>query len=154
MSKVQRFCPSCFGNEVVVNEPLLVGAGEGKAHCPLCAWKGKPSELYVGAQGDQWDGERIARLLLHATTKHAAGPMLSLFEHIGLVPKLAGSPLEQASAEAIRAEVVKAIIEAVVTTGFETAVKLTASHYARFDQEKAEETRRVFSFAEAADEPS
>ena len=155
MTAIQSFCPSCFGNEVIIKRSLVVGAGEGSARCPLCKWRGKPSDLYAAEAGQSWDGERVARLMLHATTKHVAGPMLSLFDHLGLVPKLAGrTPLELASAETIRGEVVKAVIEAVVTTGFETAVRLTSAHYKRFDEQKIEETARIFSYLEPADEPS
>ena len=157
MSKVHYFCPQCQGNEVIVNRSLIVGAPEGKAACPLCGWTGTPSDLLAGITPDDtsfWDAERVANALLAVASRYAAGPMVVTLEQIGLVPRIEGDVQEQDSARAVREGVMKAVLEAVVTSAFEAAQALSPPHYERFQPSLKESTARVFRYTEGPDDQS
>jgi hypothetical protein len=94
-----------------------------------------------------WTSERVGNALLLVASKHAAGPMISTLELIGLVPPIRGEATEQESARSIREQVMRGILEAVVTSAFETAACLAPAHFARFAPELAPSVERTFSFS-------
>lgn len=149
------FCPQCQGPEVEVERlSLVVDIDKGpKARCPLCHWEGHRSDLLTTVLADDvaiqpriWNGDQVANAMLYVASRYAAGPILQVLAQIGLVPPLKGLEQEYASAQNIREIVVKAVIEAVVTSAFETAGKLSPEHYKRFAPERAEDIERIFSY--------
>lgn len=151
--EVAYFCPSCQSIEVEISKALIIDPTKkdrGKtACCKLCGWEGSTEELIgaVSPQNEQfWDAEKIANLLMSVSLKHGAGPLLQALDFVGLLPKIRGTAEEQDSAKAIREELTKRVLEAMMTTAFESAAELVAPHYKRFDSVQGESVERVFSF--------
>lgn len=151
---IVAFCPDCQGNEIEVTPtPIITGGVENKAKCLLCKWEGTIRDLLcaVGPSTEHmWNGERVANVLLYAASKYAAGPMLQVLELLGLLPQIKGSKEERASAENVRSEVLKAVLEAVTTAAFEKTAEMSTDHFVRFDRKQAEATARIFSYATGA----
>lgn len=151
MREIRYFCPHCQGMELELEQSPIVSVNNpalgGRATCKLCGWQGLPDEV-IGAlseENDQfWTGERIANALLLAASKHAAGPMVQVLELIGLVPRIQGSPEEQRSAEAVRAEVMRAVLEAVVTSAFEASAMHSLPHFTQFDPPMRKLSEKLF----------
>jgi hypothetical protein len=152
--EVGYFCPECQSIEIEVEKNLIIDPSrkdQGKtATCKLCNWSGPVADL-IGAitpKGEQfWDAEKVANVLMGVCLKHGAGPILQALAFVGLLPKIRGGAEEQASAIAIREEVTKEVLAAMMTVAFEAAAKLVKPHYEKFDQEQGEAVEKVFSFA-------
>ena len=151
---IVAFCPDCQGNELQFDTRRVVsGNAPPPAACQLCGWKGNTHELLVAvgpATAHMWTGDKVANVLLYAATRFSAGPMLQVLELLGLIPKLPDGEAadeERQSAERVRGEVLKAVLEATVTAAFEKAAELSSEHFARFDAPQAEATAQIFNYA-------
>lgn len=150
------FCPQCLAPEVTIKQSPVIG-GVDTVRCELCGFVGDiPDVMAIVSGRDEtyWTSERIGNALLYGATRHAAGPMVQLLELVGLVPRIEGPAEQQKSACAVREGVVKAVLEAVVTSAFETAAALTPAHYQRFENLMPESAERIFRYAEPADDRS
>lgn len=154
MSGYQFFCPRCYGVELAVEATgvQLVGVeSRGGAKCLLCQWVGLRSELIAGitpANHEFWTSDRVANALLTASARHCAGPMVQILEMLGLAPRIEGTEEQQASAQLVREGLVKAVLEAVVTSAFQAAGELSLPHFQRFSPELAGAVERVFQYEE------
>lgn len=147
--KSHYFCPVCQSLEITLINSLM--SAEQKASCKLCGWEGERTKLLatIGVERQNfWTGERVANVLLNVAAKHGAGPMIQALEYIGLVPPIRGAEQEIASAQHIRSEITKAVLEAVVTAAFERCAALTPAHFKRFDPALSVETEKIFSYSE------
>lgn len=156
MSSVVIFCPQCLAPEVEVHQSPVIG-GEEFVVCGLCGFRGAIADVMAivsGRDETYWTVERVGNALLYGATRHAAGPMVQLLELIGLVPRIEGTSEQQASARLVREGVMKAVLEAVVSSAFETAAQLTPAHYTRFEDAMPESTPRIFRYAEPTDDRS
>lgn len=156
MSTVVIFCPQCLAPEVTVEQSPVIG-GQDTVSCKLCGFAGDiPDVMAIVSGRDEtyWTSERVGNALLYGATRHVAGPMVQLLELVGLVPRIEGPSEQQKSARAVREGVMKAVLEAVVTSAFETAAALTPPHHQRFDDLMPESAERIFRYAEPADDRS
>lgn len=151
MREIRYFCPRCQGMELDIEMEGIIrvegGVATNHARCKLCGWEGMHHEL-IGALSEAnelfWTGERIANALIMAATKHAAGPMLQVLELIGLIPRVQGSAEEQKSAEAIREQVIRAVLEGIVTGAFETAAAMSPAHFEKYNPPMAKVAASIF----------
>lgn len=156
--EIAYFCPKCQNIDVKVARLGIVGAdGEVPASCGLCGWTGKSSELVgavTGAGDTFWDGEKVGNVMIMAIAKHGAGPLIQAMELIGILPRIPelvatpGLQEEALAAQAIKDQIMQAVIGAACAAAFETAAVLVPDHMARFKDDRAEAVGRIFSFAE------
>lgn len=153
MADARHFCPDCGNIELVIEDKLLVhvrpeSEGAHRAKCPNCGWEGPLSKTVGAVTSEQfWDIERVGEVLLRVVSKHAAGPFVQVMEFVGLIPKkktlkefkealeaqheelgIEGAIEERlvrynAMVDHLREQVVKEMLAATITAGFEAAEK-------------------------------
>ena len=143
MADARHFCPDCGNIELIVAETTIITDDRGaEARCPNCSWVG-PLTGTIGAVSSEqfWDLSRISNVLLRVVSKYAAAPFVQVMEFVGLMPKIEyegvpaddweESDYERARevrknnqiVEEARDNVLKAMIGAAITAGFEEAEK-------------------------------
>lgn len=147
MRDVRYFCPQCQSIELEISKGLIIHAAEQgpTASCATCAWEGPLKECLgaIAPEGAQfWDANKVANLLLLVVSKYAAGPLIQVMEHVGLLPRERNS-----DAEELRDELLRTIIGAAVSAAFEKAAELAPAYYAKHDPQQGKATERIFSFA-------
>lgn len=82
-------CRQCGCPDLVTEKTsLVIEAKDRKAACPNCKWEGPLSEAAgIYTKDKVYDTKEVVNLLLHVTTKHAAGPIAQALEFIGLLEK-------------------------------------------------------------------
>lgn len=136
---------------IITNEELRDAEGKSLARveCPNCGFRG-PISATIGAVTQQqfWDAERVGEVMMRTLAIHGAGPLVQCLEFIGLLPRKRakmefrgpkdyepGSPQMQAkalyddpstpkwneAAQRARDAVMRRIMEAAITAGFEEA---------------------------------
>lgn len=141
MADARHFCPDCGNIELIVAETTIITDDRGaEARCPNCSWVGPLSGTVGAVSSEQfWDLNRISNVLLRVVSKYAAAPFVQVMEFIGLLPRPEheGTPTDEwveADYEMARAarknnqiveeardHVLKAMIGAAITAGFEEA---------------------------------
>jgi hypothetical protein len=162
--EIAYFCPQCQSNEMTMGN-VTAADGSVSASCGLCQWSGRSTEV-VGAvspaNAQFWNAERIGNVMLIATAKHGAGPLIQVLELLGILPPVPGGTgytmtpeqrEEALSAQDCRDRVMQAVIGAAVTAAFETAAEVSLAHYNRYNKEQGAAVERVFQFSEPEGEP-
>lgn len=136
----RHFCPDCGGIDLIIMRPAVTLAGAensgSTATCPNCNWSGTLGQT-IGAASREgfWDIDKVGYVLLRVVSKHAAGPFLQVMEFVGLLPRPRTLTPEQAMnpklvgevkqhneiVEQARNGILRAIIGAAITAGFEEA---------------------------------
>lgn len=91
MTEARYVCPDCGSIDLQIENKDLKDR-EGKslatASCPNCAWAGPLRDTLGFVTTEQvWDIERVGEVLLRVLSRHAVGPMVQVFEFVGLIPK-------------------------------------------------------------------
>lgn len=131
------------------------------AKCPNCGWEGPLSKTVGAVTSEKfWDIEGVGEVLLRVVSKHAAGPFIQVMEFVGLLPRKK-TPQEFAvelgiikegdlgndllgdegfstrfhayntMVDQMREQVVRAMLAASITAGFEEAEKVHRAFSAR-----------------------
>lgn len=138
-AEVRNTCPDCGSLDVEVKTALVVVAGdsvEDTARCANCAWEGPASQIRVFATTQQlWDIERVGSVALRVISKHAAGPLVQLWEFVGILPRsrqitreVTGKRKKAANeynnkVNEVRGEVMREVFAAALEAAFNTAAK-------------------------------
>ena len=141
MADARHFCPDCGGIDLQISRQfILLDEAEdtgATAKCPNCGWGGPLSKTVGAVTSEQfWDINRIGDVLLRVVSKHAAGPFIQVMEFVGLFQR----PMTQDQVPADwtdadirqhnelvatgREQVVKAMLAAAISAGFEEAEKV------------------------------
>jgi predicted RNA-binding Zn-ribbon protein involved in translation (DUF1610 family) len=158
MADARHFCPDCGGIDIqITRQFVLLAEAEdtgATAKCPNCGWEGPLSKTVGAVTAEQfWDIERVGEVLLRVVSKHAAGPFVQVMEFVGLIPTKktleefadsigyekkadlgADGDLKEKLAkynemvDSMREQVVKAMLAASITAGFEEAEKMHRLH--------------------------
>ncbi len=93
MASQRHSCPRCGSIDVVLAESGSILSVNGKtdkiAVCPNCTWEGPASETVGFVTSEKvWDIQAIAEVSLNVIARHAAGPLIQLWEFVGIVPKM------------------------------------------------------------------
>lgn len=127
-----------------------------RAKCPNCGWEGPLGKTVGAVTTDQfWDIERVGEVLLRVVSKHAAGPFVQVMEFVGLLPRkmtlvdfaksVGAVPPDHVGdvaddsvisswrahcdmVDKMREGVVKAMLAASITAGFEEAERVHRIH--------------------------
>lgn len=126
MSTQLFICPKCGCPDLLVKKGSVIITGKDrKASCPNCKWKGTLAEAgAIFTKEKVFDLKQVLNLLLHVTTKHAAGPLAQALEFIGLI--------EKDDVEA-RNVVMKAALEGLIRDAFVAASEHAAKTGKTFD---------------------
>lgn len=130
------------------------GNSLGRAECPNCGWKGALTQTIGAVSTEQfWDAERVGEVMMRTMAIHAAGPLVQCLEFIGLLPRKRYKPEDKldhhvneeskkkyeaelalfndpstekwnAAAQRARDAVMRRIMEAAITAGFEEAERV------------------------------
>jgi predicted RNA-binding Zn-ribbon protein involved in translation (DUF1610 family) len=139
MAEARHFCPDCGGIDIQIQRKhILLSEAEdtgATAKCPNCGWEGPLSSTVGAVTSEQfWDIEKIGEVLVRVVSKHAAGPFVQVMEFVGLMQKpLLELPADWTEADmrqhnelvaSGREQVVKAMLAAAISAGFEEAEKV------------------------------
>lgn len=145
MTEVARFCPKCMSIDVEDKPTLLLEGSQPEMSCLICGHTFTRAESVAAISGEGfWTIEKIANVVMMTVTRHASGPFLQVMEFVGLLPKaydrdnftkFTGYSVDKyAEYLEIRAEMinetVKAMVEGVITNGFNEA----AQQHAKLEQ--------------------
>jgi predicted RNA-binding Zn-ribbon protein involved in translation (DUF1610 family) len=150
MVDARHFCPDCGGIDISVQRKhILISEAEdtgATASCPNCGWAGPLSKTVGAATTEQfWDINRVGDVLLRVVSKHAAGPFIQVMEFVGLLPKRLDldAPHELSYAERVkhnelvdqmRSEIVKAMLAASISSGFEVAERMHRIYAVKYNK--------------------
>jgi hypothetical protein len=138
----RQACPDCGSLDLDVS--TVVGA----ASCPLCGWEGRVNET-TGLLTTEtvYDIERVGEIAIRILAKHAAGPLIQLWEHFGLLPKpkeidrtVTGKRRQRYLAhngivQEVRDEVLRATLAGALEEAFKAAAECRTKHPTLFIEE-------------------
>ena len=129
MTTARYSCPSCGSIDISVSEITSTWS------CPICEARGELRDAVGFVTTESvWDIEKVAEVSLRVVAKHSAGPLLQLWEFVGIVP-LQGWPARPAGAgprrraheawnarvQEIRDNVLRAVMASSLSAAFEVA---------------------------------
>lgn len=142
--EAHHFCPRCMSPEVQVAELMGID-GQYAASCPHCNWKGTGAET-LGALTSEtiWTADRVLQVLLNASIRTAAGPLVGTLEYVGLLPKVLDAPNDRITedklnkhneiAQECRDRVLRSCLEALIVRALEEASEANRYYCRELDQ--------------------
>lgn len=140
-------CPSCGSIDIDVS------ALTSSWKCPICDASGELRDA-VGFVTSEvvWDIEKIAEVSLRVIAKHSAGPLVQLWEFVGILPKL--KPITRTitgprrrsyeewnrKAQEVRDNVLRGVLASSLTSAFEVAQQAREKYPELFAPEEPEDT--------------
>lgn len=138
----RQACPDCGSLDLDISTVV------GRAHCPLCDWDGAINET-TGLLTTEviYDIERVGEVAIRILAKHAAGPLIQLWEHFGILPKM--KPVDRTvtgarrkryethnrGVEEVRNQVLRATLAGALEGAFSVAAACRAEHPTLFIEE-------------------
>jgi hypothetical protein len=147
--KLYYSCPECGSLDVETHGEGIKrpdGTSAATATCPVCGWSGALKDTVGFATTERvFDTERLAEVMFRTITKHAAGPLVQLFELTGILPPIMDEvpPPEQTGgqqwtdemlkkhnelAQKMRDAVMRATFESALTSAFATAEQVNRQY--------------------------
>jgi hypothetical protein len=153
MADSRYFCPDCGSIDLEITEKSVIispDAKEGRAKCPNCGWEGTLKDTIGALTTEQfWDYKRVGDILMRVIAKHAAGPFVQVMEFVGLLPRKHPSPpvnpdgsvwsaadtqLHNELVDTARERILRAMLAATITAGFEESERVHRLWATKFNQ--------------------
>lgn len=128
MTTARYSCPSCGSID------LEVSTLSSTWKCPICDAGGELRDAVGFVTTESvWDIEKVAEVSLRVLAKHSAGPLLQLWEFVGIVPRMKEITREvtgprrrsyeawNARVQEIRDNVLRAVMASSLSAAFEVA---------------------------------
>lgn len=128
MTTARYSCPSCGSIDISVSEITSTWS------CPICEARGELRDAVGFVTTESvWDIEKVAEVSLRVVAKHSAGPLLQLWEFVGIVPRMKEITREitgprrraheawNARVQEIRDNVLRAVMASSLSAAFKVA---------------------------------
>ena len=147
MTTTRYSCPSCGSIDLQISELASTWV------CPICEARGELRDAVGFVTSESvWDIEKVAEVSLRVVAKHSAGPLLQLWEFVGIVPRMKEITREvtgprrrayeawNARVQEIRDNVLRAVMASSLSAAFEVAHAAREVHPELFAAEEPEST--------------
>lgn len=148
MTTARYSCPSCGSIDLE-----LKGTVVQHWTCVVCGARGEMKDTVAFVTSETvWDIEKVAEVSLRTLAKHSAGPLLQLWEFVGIVPRMKETTREvtgprrrayeawNARVQEIRDNVLRAVMASSLSAAFEVAHAAREVHPELFAAEEPEST--------------